>query len=122
MRSSYILSLTAFALALGVAAASAAPIDFNLKADTMRANSTAGGVQPPAGVGLNQKGLAAIKPAVGQSSVSNLASSDALSSIARMGSDNMVRRPDSAENEIENNVLSGSNKAATENMLRPPSE
>jgi hypothetical protein len=122
MRSNFLLSLTAIALGFGIAGVSAAPIDFTLRAGTMQANSTAGFVRPPAGVGLNQKGLAAIKPAGGESSASNLASNDVRSGIAKMGADNMVRAPDSAENRLVNNLLSGSSKAATSDMVRPPSK
>jgi hypothetical protein len=121
MRSNFLLSLTAIALGFGIAGVSAAPID-SLRAGTMQANSTAGFVRPPAGAGLNQKGLAAIKPAGGQSSASNMASNDLRSSIAKMGTDNMVRRPDSAENRLVNNLLSGSSKAATSDLVRPPSK
>jgi hypothetical protein len=122
MRSNFMLSLTAIALGFGIAGVSAAPIDFTLQAGTMQANSTTGSLQPPAGVGLNQKGLAAIKPAGGQSIASDLAANDVLSSIAKMGTDNMVRRPDSEENRLVNNLLSGSSKAATGDMVRPPSK
>jgi hypothetical protein len=68
------------------------------------------------------KGLAAIKPAGGQSSASDLTSNDMRSSMAKIGTDNMVRRPDSAENELANNLPSSFSKAATENMVRPPSK
>jgi hypothetical protein len=121
MRSNFILSLTAIALGFGIAGVSAAPINFTLQAGTTQANS-AGSVQPSAGIGLNQKGLAAIKPASGRSSTSDLASNDVLSSIGKVGTDNMVRRPDSAENQLINNLLSGSSKAATDDMVRPPSK
>jgi len=116
-----LLSLTAIALGFGIAGVSAAPID-SLRAGTMQANGTAGFVRPPAGAGLNQKGLAAIKPAGGQSGASNLSSNEVRSSIAKMGTDNMVRPPDSAENRLVNNLLSGSSKAATSDMVRPPSK
>ncbi len=122
MRSNLVLSLTAIALSVGVAGVSAAPIDFTLQTGAMQGNSTAGRVQPPAGLVLNQKGLAAIKPAGSQPSASDLSSKNVLSSIAKMGTDNLVRRPDSVENRLENNLLSGSSKAVTEDMVRPPSK
>jgi hypothetical protein len=118
MRNNFILSVTAIALNVGIAGVSAAPIDVN----AMQANGTAGSAQPPAGVELNQKGLAAIKPTGGQPSASDLVSKEVLSSIAKMSTDNMVRRPDSIENRLENNLLSGSSKAATDDMVRPPSK
>lgn len=122
MRSNLVLSLTAIALSVGVAGVSAAPIDFTLQTGAMQGNSTAGRVQPPAGLVLNQKGLAAIKPAGSQPSASDLSSKNVLSSIAKMGTDNLVRRPNSVENRLENNLLSGSSKAVTEDMVRPPSK
>lgn len=122
MRSNLVLSLTAIALGVGMAGVSAAPIDFTLQSGAMQGNSTAGRVQPPAGLVLNQKGLAAIKPAGSQPSASDLSSKNVLSSIAKMGTDNLVRRPDSAENRLENDLLSGSSKAVTEDMVRPPSK
>ena len=94
MRSNLVLSLTAIALSVGVAGVSAAPIDFTLQTGAMQGNSTAGRVQPPAGLVLNQKGLAAIKPAGSQPSASDLSSKNVLSSIAKMGTDNLVRRPE----------------------------
>ena len=122
MRSNLVLSLTAIALSVGVAGVSAAPIDFTLQTGAMQGNSTAVRVQPPAGLVLNQKGLAAIKPAGSQPSASDLSSKNVLSSIVKMGTDNLVRRPDSVENRLENNLLSGSSKAVTEDMVRPPSK
>ena len=122
MRSNLVLSLTAIALSVGMAGVSAAPIDFTLQTGAMQGNSTAGRVQPPAGLVLNQKGLAAIKPAGSQPSASDLSSKNVLSSIAKMGTDNLVRRPNSVENRLENNLLSGSSKAVTEDMVRPPSK
>lgn len=122
MRSNLVLSLTAIALSVGVAGVSAAPIDFTLQTGAMQGNSTAVRVQPPAGLVLNQKGLAAIKPAGSQPSASDLSSKNVLSSIAKMGTDNLVRRPNSVENRLENNLLSGSSKAVTEDMVRPPSK
>jgi hypothetical protein len=121
MRSNFLLSLTAIAFGFGIAGVSAAPID-SLRAGTTQGNSAAGFVRPPLGVELNRKGLSAIKPAGGQSNASNLSSDDVRSSIAKMGTDNMVRPPDSAENRLVNNLLSGSSKAATSDMVRPPSK
>jgi hypothetical protein len=121
MRSNSLLSLTAIALGFGIAGVSAAPID-SLRAGTAQGNSSAGFVQPPSGVELNQKGLSAIKPAGDQSSSSSLASNGVRSSIAKMSTDNLVRPPDAVENQLVNNLLSGSSKAATSDMVRPPSK
>ena len=67
MRSNLVLGLTAIAFGFGIVGVSAAPMDLTLHAAALQANITVGNLQPLAGIGLNQKGLAAIKPAGAQS-------------------------------------------------------
>jgi hypothetical protein len=119
MRSNLVPWLGAMALSISITGLSSAPIDLSLQPGTMQAT---GSVQPPTGLGLNKKGLEALKSAGGQPTVSGLSSKDMPSSIAKIGTDDMIRRPDSAENQLQNNLLSGSNKATTENMVLPPSK
>jgi hypothetical protein len=118
MRSDFILSLATIAAVFGSVGVSAAQMDLTLNASALLANTTS--LQPPVGVGLNQKGLAAIKSDGARGTVSALTSSEALSSLAKVDTDNMVRHPDSTENRLSSNVLSGSTKAMTDNLPRPP--
>jgi hypothetical protein len=120
MQSNLVPGLAAIALGFGIIGVAAAPMDSTLNAGAIQANSTFGSLQPPAGAGLNQKGLAAIKPAAAQPSVSALTSNNVPSTIAKTDTDNMLRHPDSAENRLTSNLQSGSDKALTNDMLRPP--
>jgi hypothetical protein len=122
MRSNLILSLTATAFGFGIVGVSAAPMDLTSHAAALQANITAGNLQPLASMGFNQKGLAAIKPAGAGPSQSTLTSNDIRSSVSKMGAVNMIRHPDSPENRLSNNVLSGSSKTVTHDLLRPPSK
>ena len=115
MRNKAILGLTAMVLGLWIGDAPAAQIDFGLQAGTTQANG-AGSVLPPAATGLNQKGFAALK----QSNASALTGNGPPSSIARTATDNLVRRPE--DNQLESSLLSGSSKAAADDMFRPPAK
>ena len=121
MRSNLILSLTATAFGFGIVGVSAAPMDLTSHAAALQANITAGNLQPLASMGFNQKGLAAIKPAGAGPSQSTLTSNDIRSSVSKMGA-GIIRHPNSPENRLSNNVLSGSSKTVTHDLLRPPSK
>ena len=90
MRSNVAPWLGAMALSISITGLSAAPIDLSLQPGTMQAT---GSVQPPMGLALNKKGLEALKPAGGQPRVSESLSKDMPSSIAKIGTDDMIRRP-----------------------------
>jgi hypothetical protein len=119
MRSNFILGVAAIAAVFGAGGVAAAQMDLSLNASALLANNAAS-LRPPAGVGLNQKGLAAIKPVGAQPGVSAATSSDMLSSLARVDTDNMLRSPDSTQNQLINNLLSGSREVTNDDLLRPP--
>jgi hypothetical protein len=127
MRTSYIPGLAAIAVGVSIVGASAAPMDMALSAGATHAGDTAASLlQPPAGSGLNQKGLAAIQSTGGQLSVSAIVANPAAFNIGKAEAVNAFFSPqDSLENRLSNTLLLSPDKVradTTNDLLHPPSK
>jgi hypothetical protein len=124
MRASYIPGLAAIAVGINLVGASAAPMDLNLSANATHASGATASLQPPPGFQLNQKGLAAIRPAGGQLNVSAISSDLGQYSVGRTDTaNNLFNPPDSLQGQLSNDQMLSPDKlrtGATNDLLRPP--